>query len=31
MPENQGHFRGLENRQRIKAWRQAHPGYRRGT
>jgi hypothetical protein len=26
-PENQGHFRGPENSQRVKAWRKAHPGY----
>ena len=26
-PENQGHFRGPENRQRVQAWRKAHPGY----
>jgi hypothetical protein len=26
-PETQGHCRGLENSQRVKAWRKAHPGY----
>jgi hypothetical protein len=26
-PENQGHFRGPENSQRVKAWRKAHRGY----
>ena len=26
-PENQGHFRGPENRQRVKTRRKAHPGY----
>jgi len=26
-PENPDHFRGPENRQRVKAWRKAHPGY----
>jgi hypothetical protein len=26
-PENEGHFRGPENSQRVKAWRKAHPGY----
>jgi hypothetical protein len=26
-PETQGHFRGPENRQRVQAWRKAHPGY----
>jgi hypothetical protein len=26
-PENQGHFRGSKNSQRVKAWRKAHPGY----
>jgi hypothetical protein len=28
-PENHGHFRGPENRQRVQAWRKAHPGYGR--
>ena len=26
-PENQNYFRGPENRQRVKDWRKAHPGY----
>jgi hypothetical protein len=26
-PENQAHFQGPENTQRVKAWRKAHPGY----
>jgi hypothetical protein len=26
-PENQDHFRGAENVQRVREWRQAHPGY----
>ena len=26
-PDNQSHFRGPENRQRVQAWRKAHPGY----
>jgi hypothetical protein len=26
-PENQGHFRGAENVQRVQEWRKAHPGY----
>ena len=26
-PENQNYFRGSENRQRVKDWRKAHPGY----
>jgi len=26
-PDNQGHFRGPENSQRVRAWRKAHPGY----
>ena len=30
-PENQGHFRGPENSQRVQAWRKAHPGdWRKG-
>src|SRR5208282_3976672 len=28
-PENQNYFRGPENRQRVKDWRKAHPGYGR--
>jgi hypothetical protein len=28
-PENQAYFRGPDNCQRVKAWRQRHPGYRR--
>jgi hypothetical protein len=28
-PENQSYFRGPENCQRVKAWRQRHPGCRR--
>ena len=28
-PENQTYFRGPENCQRVKAWRQRHPGCRR--
>ncbi len=27
MPKGQGYFRGLANRQRVKAWQRAHPGY----
>ena len=26
-PENQNYFRGPENRQRVKDWRKANPGY----
>ncbi len=26
-PENRDHFRGAENVQRVREWRQAHPGY----
>jgi hypothetical protein len=26
-PENQGHFRGSENVERVRAWRKDHPGY----
>jgi hypothetical protein len=26
-PENQDHFRGPENSERVRQWRQAHPGY----
>ena len=26
-PENQDHFRGAENVQRVQEWRKAHPGY----
>jgi hypothetical protein len=26
-PQNQSYFRGPENCQRVKAWRQRHPGY----
>ena len=26
-PENQGHFSGSENVERVRAWREAHPGY----
>lgn len=26
-PKGKDYFRGLANRQRVKAWRQAHPGY----
>jgi hypothetical protein len=28
-PENQTYFRGPDNCQRVKAWRQRHPGYGR--
>lgn len=26
-PDNQNHFRGRENSERVRQWRQAHPGY----
>lgn len=26
-PENQGHFSGPENVERVRSWRKAHPGY----
>lgn len=26
-PENQNHFRGPENSERVRQWRKAHPGY----
>ena len=26
-PENKDHFRGSENKERVRIWRQAHPGY----